>query len=58
MAGEVVEVNSALADNPALVNQSPYGDGWMVKIRPSNPAEIQGLMNHDDYARLIEEQHA
>jgi glycine cleavage system H protein len=58
VAGEVVEVNSALADNPALVNQSPYGDGWMVKIRPSNPAEIQGLMNHDDYARLIEEQHA
>lgn len=58
LAGEVVEINPALSDNPALVNQSPYGDGWMVRIRPSNPAELQKLMNHDDYARMIEEQHA
>jgi glycine cleavage system H protein len=58
LGGEVVEVNGALADNPALVNQSPYGDGWMIRIKPSNPAEMQKLMSSDDYSRLIEEQHA
>ncbi|NOT34993.1 MAG: glycine cleavage system protein GcvH [Candidatus Eisenbacteria bacterium] len=58
LAGEVIEVNGALADNPALVNQSPYGDGWMVRIRPADPAGILKLLSHDDYSRLIEEQHA
>jgi glycine cleavage system H protein len=58
IAGEVVEANGALADNPALVNQSPFGDGWMIRIKPSNPADLQGLMNADDYEKLIEEQHA
>jgi len=58
IAGEVVEVNGALADNPATVNQSPFGDGWMIRIRPSDPSEIQKLMSSEDYARMIEEQHA
>ena len=58
VAGEVVEVNTALADNPALVNQSPYGDGWMIRIRPEDPAQVQGLMDHAAYGRHVEEQHA
>jgi len=58
IAGEVVEVNGALTDNPALVNQSPYEDGWMVRIRPSAPDPLQNLLSSQDYERLLEEQHA
>ena len=58
VAGEIVEINGALADNPALVNQDPYGDGWMIRIRPARVEELQKLLDHMDYARVIEEQHA
>ena len=58
IAGEVVEVNTALADNPALVNQAPFGEGWMIRIKPADPGAVQRLMTSDDYARMIEEQHA
>ena len=58
VAGQVAEVNGALADNPALVNQAPFGDGWMIRIKPDNPADLQGLLSADDYEKLIEEQHA
>ena len=49
VAGEVVEINDRLDKEPALVNSSPYGDGWMVKIRLSNPSEKDALMNADAY---------
>lgn len=58
VSGEVVEVNGALADNPALVNQDPFGDGWMIRIRPTRSDDLQTLLNHQDYERLVEEQHA
>jgi len=58
VAGEVVAVNAALADNPALVNTSPYGEGWMIRIRPDDAGHVQGLMDHGAYARHVEEQHA
>lgn len=58
ITGEVVEVNTALGDNPALVNQSPYGEGWMIKIRPADAGQLAGLLSHVDYEKLIEEQHA
>lgn len=58
IAGEVVEVNTALADNPALVNQAPFGDGWMIRVKPADPGAVQRLMSSEDYARMIEEQHA
>src|SRR5690606_7180547 len=45
IAGEVVEVNDALDANPALVNTDPYGEGWMIKLRASDPAELDGLMD-------------
>ena len=55
VGGEVVEVNGALADNPAVVNQSPYEDGWMVRIRVADRNALQPLMTSADYARMIEE---
>ena len=58
LGGEVVDVNAALADNPALVNQEPFGDGWMIRLRPANPADFQGLMSSADYEKHVEEQHA
>lgn len=58
ITGEVVEVNTALGDNPALVNQSPYGEGWMIKIRPADAGQLAQLLSHVDYEKLIEEQHA
>ena len=58
LAGEVVAVNEALAANPALVNQSPYGDGWMIRIRPNDPAALDKLMSNQDYEHYLEEHHA
>jgi glycine cleavage system H protein len=58
VAGEIVEVNGALGDNPAVVNSDPYGQGWMVKIKLSDPAAFMGLLSSADYAKLVEEQHA
>lgn len=58
VAGQVVEVNGALTDNPALVNQEPFGDGWMIRVKPDQAADLQKLMSHSDYERLIEEHQA
>jgi glycine cleavage system H protein len=58
VTGEVVAVNAALADNPALVNQSPYGEGWMIRIRPDDAGQLQGLMDRKAYSQHVEEQHA
>ena len=58
VAGEVLEVNAALTDNPALVNQSPYGEGWMIRIRPDDAAALGKLMSSGEYQRYVEEQHA
>ena len=58
VSGEVVEVNATLTDNPALVNQSPFGEGWMMKVRVSDPDEVQRLMSSDDYERFLEEHHS
>ena len=49
VSGEVVEVNSRLDKEPALVNSSPYGDGWMVKVRLKNPGERSGLLDASKY---------
>ena len=57
VAGEVVEVNGAIGDNPALVNQEPYAEGWLVKIRPANAADFGKLLSHVDYEKLVEESH-
>lgn len=58
VAGEVVAVNAALADNPALVNQSPYGEGWMIRIKADDAGQLGGLMDQKAYSKHVEEQHA
>jgi len=53
VSGEIVEVNTALADNPALVNQDAFGAGWFFKVKLSAPAELDGLMSADAYKAQI-----
>ena len=53
VAGTVVEVNKALDTNPEKVNQSPYGEGWMLKLKLANPAEADSLLGSADYLKLI-----
>ena len=54
VAGEVIEVNDKLEDSPEVVNQDPYGDGWMIKINISNADELNDLLSADDYKSQIE----
>jgi glycine cleavage system H protein len=54
LSGEIVEVNEALADSPEKVNQDPYGDGWMVKVRLSDPSELDELMDVEAYKELLQ----
>ena len=49
LSGEVVKVNEALKDTPELINDNPYEDGWMLVVKISNPAELDGLMSADQY---------
>ena len=51
VSGEVVAVNAAIVDNPALVNQAPHGDGWFFKIKLSKPAELAALMDFATYQK-------
>ena len=55
VSGEIVEVNETLRTAPDTVNKDPYGDGWMVKIKMSNPAETEELISSEDYKKLIGE---
>lgn len=54
VSGEVVEINDALPDDPELINNSPYEEGWMLKIRLSSPAELEDLMSVEAYQDFIE----
>ncbi len=54
LAGEVVEVNEALDEDPALVNSDPYQEGWMIRLRVRNPNELDDLMSASDYATHID----
>ena len=49
LTGEVLEVNEAAADNPELVNSDPYGEGWMLRVRPRDTAELDALMTAEQY---------
>lgn len=55
VTGTVVEVNPALADHPELVNQDPYGQGWMIKVRLADPAELDGLLDSKAYEAFLKE---
>lgn len=53
ISGEILAVNPALEDKPELVNESPYEKGWLIKIKPADPAEIDALLSAADYEQLI-----
>lgn len=50
--GEVIEVNSAVIENPALINQDPYGKGWLFRLRPVDK-KLAGLLNADEYSKVV-----
>jgi len=52
VGGEIVEVNQAIEDSPELVNEDPYGKGWLIKFRPSDPGEWDSLLTPEGYAAL------
>ncbi len=54
MSGEIVEVNEALADAPERINEDPYGEGWLVKVKLSHPAETEALLDAGEYRKLLE----
>jgi glycine cleavage system H protein len=56
IAGEVTEANSALEESPEIVNQSPYGDGWLFRMQPADAAEIDGLLDAAGYAAVVAEE--
>lgn len=53
VAGEVVEINDALDADPALINSDPYGEGWMIKLRVSDPSEVEALMDAAAYSSHV-----
>ena len=54
LSGEVVAVNEGLGDNPERINDDPYGEGWLVKVRLSDTAEVDGLLDVDTYRKLLQ----
>ncbi len=54
VSGEIIEINEELEDTPELVNEDAYGSGWMIKIRMSNPGELDNIMSANEYQGLIE----
>jgi glycine cleavage system H protein len=53
LSGEITEVNGLLAENPQAINEDPYGDGWLVKVRLSDPSEREALMDAASYASSL-----
>ncbi len=54
VSGTVVKINEALGEKPELINDDPYGEGWMLVVRLSDPSELDSLMNKDEYLRNLE----
>ena len=57
ISGVIVAVNQQVSENPALVNSDPYGNGWLVKIKPHNPDEVEMLLDDEQYQDEIAEDH-
>lgn len=53
IGGEILSVNTALEESPDLVNQSPYNDGWMIEVKPSDSAELEALITRDAYLEML-----
>ena len=58
ISGEVVEVNSTLEDRPEQINESPYGDGWIIVIEASDTSEFDGLLSSQAYQDYIQQEHS
>lgn len=56
LSGEIVEINAIIIESPESINSSPYGDGWMMKIKVSNSSEINELLSVEDYKKIVEEE--
>jgi len=56
LSGEVLEVNQAVVDAPEVVNDDPYGEGWLIRIRLTNPAERDELLDLEAYRKVLEQQ--
>ena len=54
LTGEVVAVNDTLSDSPEQINDDPYGDGWLVKVKLSDPGQVDGLLDVDAYKKLLQ----
>jgi glycine cleavage system H protein len=54
LSGEITAVNDAVSDKPELINEDPYGDGWLVRVKLSNPSEVDELMDAAAYRKLLE----
>ncbi|OUU79642.1 MAG: glycine cleavage system protein H [Gammaproteobacteria bacterium TMED78] len=55
LSGKIVEVNNLLSDSPELVNQDPYGDGWLFRLKASSSVELDDMLDSDSYAELLDE---
>lgn len=51
--GEVIETNQQAMDSPEVVNQDPYGEGWLLKVKPADPSEVDGLLSAEEYDALV-----
>ncbi len=56
VSGEVVDSNAALADKPELINEAPYGEGWLMKLRLGDESEVEKLLTADQYSDFIEQE--
>ncbi|MBI3078295.1 MAG: glycine cleavage system protein GcvH [Deltaproteobacteria bacterium] len=56
VSGKVLEVNDELEDNPGLLNEDPYGDGWLIEVELADPSELDTLMDAEEYEKYIEEE--
>jgi glycine cleavage system H protein len=56
LSGEIVDINAIIIESPESINSSPYGDGWIMKIKVSNSSEINELLSVEDYKKIVEEE--
>jgi len=54
VSGEVIEVNTLLEESPHLVNEDPYGEGWLIKVKMSDPSELDNLLSAQEYSNLVQ----
>jgi glycine cleavage system H protein len=56
IAGEIVEINKTLADEPGAINEDAFGDGWLIKVKVTSDGDLSGLMSAADYEKFVEEE--